>query len=74
MENQIKMYRGDMIAKYTETDEKKQKLWDALIKWCEEHNASTGESCQNDDFQIDAPDFIADVIDDIIKFETEWIS
>lgn len=72
MEKQIKMYQGDMIAKYTETDEKKQKLWDAFIEWCQEHNASTGESWQNDDFQIDAPDFMADAIDKIVKFETKW--
>jgi len=61
-----------MIAKYQETDEKKQMLWDAFIKWCEEHNASTGESFQNDDFQIDAPDFMAEAIDKIVVFETEW--
>jgi hypothetical protein len=72
MEKQIKMYGGDMIAKYQETDEKKQMLWDAFIKWCEEHNASSGESFQNDDFQIDAPDFMAEAIDKIIVFETEW--
>ncbi len=73
MEKQIKMYRGDMIVKYTETDDKKQKLWDAFIKQCEEHNASSGESCQNDSFQIDAPDFMADAIDNIVKFEIEFI-
>jgi len=72
MEKQIKIYGGDMIAKYQETDEKKQMLWDAFIKWCEEHNASTGESFQNDDFQIDAPDFMAEAIDKIVVFETEW--
>jgi hypothetical protein len=74
MEKQIKMYGGDMIAKYQETDEKKQLLWDTFIKWCEEHNASTGESFQNDDFQIDAPDFMAEAIDKIVVFETEWAS
>ena len=74
MEKQIKMYGGDMIAKYQETDKKKQMLWDAFIKWCEEHNASTGESFQNDDFQIDAPDFMAEAIDKIVVFETEWAS
>lgn len=74
MEKQIKMYDGDMIAKYTETEEKKQMLWDAFIKWCEEHNASSGESCQNDNFQIDAPEFMVDAIDKIVQFNAEFVS
>jgi len=49
-------------------------LWDAFIKWCEEHNASTGESYQSDSFQIDAPEFMADAIDKIVKFDTEFVS
>jgi hypothetical protein len=68
---EIKMYDGDMIARYEETDEKKQQLWDAFIKWCTNHNASTGESIQSDNFVIDAPEFMVDVIDEIICFETE---
>lgn len=74
MEKQIKMHDGDMIAKYTETEEKKQMLWDAFIKWCEEHNASSGESYQNDNFQIDAPEFMADAIVKIVQFDTEFVS
>lgn len=72
MIKQIEMYDGRMIVKYEETNEKKQMLWDAFINWCKEHNSSTGESFQNDDFQIDAPEFMADVIDKIIMFEIEW--
>lgn len=71
MEKQIKMYNGNMIAKYTETEEKKQMMWDAFIKWCEEHNAAYGESCQNDNFQMDAPDFMAHAIDKIVQFNLE---
>lgn len=67
------MYEGDMIAKYQETDEKKQMLWDTFIKWCEENNASSGEDFQSDNFQINAPEFMADAIDNIVKFETEFI-
>jgi hypothetical protein len=74
MEKQIKMYNGDLIVRYTETEEKKQRLWDAFIKWCEEHNASSGESYQSDDFQIDAPEFMADAIDEIVQFDTEFVS
>jgi len=72
MKKKIEIHDGEMIAKYEETDEKKQMLWDAFIKWCKDHDSSTGECVQNDDFQIDAPDFIADCIDRIISFENEW--
>jgi len=34
----------------------------------------TGESYQNDDFVIDAPEFMADAIDSIVVFNTEWKS
>jgi len=72
MKKQIEMYDGKMIATYEETHEKKQLLWDAFIDFCKKHNSSSGESFQNDDFQINAPEFIADVIDDIIMFKTKW--
>jgi hypothetical protein len=69
MKKQIEIYGGDAIATYEETDVKKQMLWDSFIKWCKEHDASSGESCQNDDFVIDAPEFMADAIDKIVKFD-----
>lgn len=71
-QKEIKIYDGDATAIYEETDEKKQQLWDAFILWCQEHNATTGESCQSDDFQVDAPSFMANAIDQIIKFDTIW--
>lgn len=74
MEKQIIMYDGSVIAKYTETEEKKQMLWDAFIAWCQEHNASCGDSYQNDDFQIEAPTFIANAIDKIVQFKTEDVA
>lgn len=72
MKKTIEIYDGDCTLTYEETDEKKQLLWDAFIKFCTEHNSSTGESIQNDDFNLDAPEFIGDCIDDIIKFESKW--
>lgn len=71
---QIEIYDGDATASYEETDEKKQQLWDAFIAWCQEHNAITGESYQSDDFQIDAPSFMANAIDKIVKFDVKWIT
>jgi hypothetical protein len=73
MLKEIIMYKGDLIAKYEETDAQKQMLWDAFIRFCQEHNSTTGESVQNDEFLIDSPSFIADAIDKIICFETKWV-
>ena len=67
------MYGGDCIARYKETKAKKQELWDKLIGWCKDHSASTGESMQSDDFVLDAPVFMAEAIDEIVKFEKEWV-
>lgn len=67
------MYDGDMIAAYEETEEKKQQLWDTVINWCKKYNAATAESWQNDDFQIEAPSLMVDVIDEIIQFKTQWV-
>ena len=68
----IVLYDGDSTAYFEETDEKKQLLWDKMIEFCRKHNSDTGESVQNDDFNIDSPQFMAEVIDDIIKFERKW--
>ena len=72
MDKEFKIYDGDAVVRYKETDEKKQLLWDRFILFCEKHNANTGESTQNDDFVINAPTFIADIIDEVAGFETGW--
>lgn len=71
MEKQIEIYEGDIIAKYEETEDKKQKLWDSFIEWCEANNAYAGGCIQNDDFVINAPEFMAYAIENIVVFEAE---
>lgn len=72
MIKEFKIYDGDATVTYEETPEKKQQLWDEFIKFCQKHNATDGEACQNDNFLIEAPYFMLSVIDDIVKFETKW--
>lgn len=69
---QIEMYDGDLIAEYEDSPELRAKIFDAIIKFCKDHNASTGEAMQNDDFAIDAAPFLCDLIDDILQFKTHW--
>lgn len=63
---------GDRIVRFEETNNKKQMLWDAFIDWCKEHDSFNGECMQNDNFNIDAPEFMATAIDRIVMFKTEW--
>lgn len=72
MEKQIEVYDGDCVATYEENEVNKQIVWDRFILYCKEHNATTGEAVQNDAFVLDAPAFIADIIDEVIMFNTEW--
>lgn len=72
MEQEIETYGGDAITKYTETEDKRQLVWNRLISFCQEHNSYTGEAMQTDDFVIDAPQFVADLIDEVIRFDTKF--
>lgn len=72
MKKQIEMYNGDMIAEYEDTPELKEAVFNKLLTWFSKVSASTGESMQNDDFNIEAPEIMAEILDDIIKFKTTW--
>lgn len=71
MKKQIEMYGGDMIAEYDETPELKDAVFQKLIDWYKKYNVSDGESFQNDDPQIYASILLADIVDNIIKFDTK---
>jgi len=73
MLKEIKIYDGDCIAKYEETDEKKQQLWDAFIKWCKDGNHTCSEDFQCDSFVLNAPEFMCDVLDNIVQFKVEEV-
>lgn len=73
MKRQLLMYGGDMIAEFEETQELKDKVYEAFIKFCVDHDATSGEAQQSDDFQTDAPNFISDLLDNEFEFEISWI-
>lgn len=73
MKVQLKMYDGDMIAEYEETPELKDAVFNKLINWFQKNSAHSGEAMQNDNFNIEAPEIMADILDDIIKFKTTWV-
>lgn len=62
----------DFITTYEETEEIKQKVFDAVMKYFKDHEAFCGEVImQDDNCQINAPSVFADIADDIIKFQTK---
>lgn len=61
------IYDGDVEVTYNQDQETKNKLLDSLIKWCEKWDVSSGEDAQCDNFNIYAPDFIANALDNILQ-------
>ncbi len=54
------------------TQEKKDEVCKRLEKWLVEHGASAGEViAQDDDCQIDAPNLIGELVDEVIHPITE---
>ncbi len=72
-EQSFEIYDGDAKVTYQSTDTINQKVVDKIIAWCKEHNCSCGETLfQNDECMIYAPELLAEIIDDILKFETKF--
>lgn len=73
MEKSFKIYNGETTVKYQETEINNHLIVEKIIKWCEKYNISSGEGLvQSDNGNIYAPELVADIIDDILKFEAEW--
>ena len=59
----------DFTVTWEETSEMKEAVYKKVIQWIEEHHAFAGEVlCQSDECIIDAPNLLAEIVDDIIKF------
>jgi hypothetical protein len=72
VKRQFTIYDGHMILTLEENQEKKEALWDKFIQWCVDHQASSGEDIQSDNFVLDAPSFMAEALDEIVQFELNW--
>lgn len=64
---------GDFTVEFDDSQETKNKVFDALINWYCKVQAFTGESImQSDDPQIEAAPFLSDLADDVIKFDITY--
>jgi len=60
----------DCIVRFSDSKEVRNKVFDAVITWCFEYELFSGECIhQCDSGQIEAPDLLSNIVDDIIKFD-----
>ena len=74
MKHQFKIYDGDCIVTYDRTPEKDAEIVDRLLEWYKKVSAVSGECImQSDTPQLEAAPLLADLADDVFKFETEYV-
>ena len=60
-------------VKFNDDVDMKNRVFNKLMEWYKEHESFTGESIlQSDATIISAPELLAEIADDIIKFDVEW--
>jgi len=63
----------DCIVKFNDNKDIRDRVFDAVIKWCFEYGLFSGECIhQCDSGQIEAPNLLSNIVDDIIKFDVEY--
>ena len=63
----------DCIVTYNDDEKTRKAVFDAVIKLFVEHTSFDGESIiQSDWASIDGPEFLADLADDILKFDVKY--
>ena len=73
MIKEFKIYDDNCNVKIDITEEKKTLVFEKILEWCKNHDCISGEKlCQNDECNIDSPDLLSDIIDNVLKFESEW--
>jgi hypothetical protein len=57
---------------FDDSEETKKQVFEAVISWFQDHEVFIGEGImQSDDCLIEAPELLAQLADNIIKFEYE---
>jgi len=73
MSNTFKIYDGEIIVSYKTDNKIAQDVVKKIIEWCEQYNVNCGEGLmQSDEPQIEAPALIAEIIDDLLQFESKY--
>lgn len=63
----------DGVVEFDDTPELRDAVFEKVLKFFTDHGAFTGEAIfQSDGPQIDGPDLLSDLADDLFKFNVEW--
>jgi len=66
---------GNIDVTVNITQEKKDAILERILQYCKDENCVDGETLhQSDECILNAPDVLSDIIDNILKFETNWDS
>lgn len=58
---------------YDTTSNAAEKVVEAVINWCNQHQCYSGEMlCQDDNCLIESPYLISNIIDNILKFNCKY--
>ena len=69
----MKIKYEDYEVEYADNEEIKQQVFDRLIKYFNDCQSFSGESImQCDNAIIEAPNAMADIADEILKFNVTW--
>lgn len=68
-----KIETGDFVCEYDDSESIKNAVFERVMEFFKTHESFSGEQImQSDSPTIDAPNVLADIADDIIKFSVEW--
>lgn len=73
MKKTFEIYNGEAKITYDDSEANIALVVEKIVEFCKRYNVSCGESaCQSDDPQIESVYLLADIIDNVLNFETEW--
>ena len=68
-----KIETGDFVCEYDDSESIKNAVFERVVEFFYTHEAFSGEQIiQSDSPTIDAPNVLADIANNIIKFTVEW--
>lgn len=68
----MKIKKEDYTVTLNDSVKTREEIFEAIIDWMEKNEFYSGEDMQCDNFVIDSPNLIADIIDNIIKPEIKY--
>lgn len=72
-ESEYEIETEDYIVRFNDNKDIRDRVFDAVIKWCFDYGLFSGECIhQCDSGQIESPILLSDIVDNIIKFDVEY--